>query len=489
MSSKKVAMLSPENELFSQDEGMSTADIEQKRLKAMADLGLLDSESVPVFEEATQTAAHFLDAPICILGVMDQERQWFKSAVGLSRIGLMNDLAASRQLARAESFCTHVVESRQVLAISDAIAHPTFASHLLVKRYGIQAYLGVPLVTASGDCIGTLAVMQLAPRNFTTREIELLELIARWSMSEFERNTLLKKTARRQNGNGGEAIALPVAGSVKADLITHMVQELRTPLTSILGMASVLSREIYGPLTDKQKEYMGIVHDSGQQLLTVLNEIVELGALDHHNLALNLAPVDIEMLCQQAFATLQQAAQRREQQIRLTVEPGNHIWRLDKDKIRQLLYHLIFSVIQSSSPESVIRIHISRRPSQLSVTLWTSHPWLGEGLPQSELNSHQMVHLTTEAVFGSENCNYTASTPWPSSPASPGQSLPQATTAPSTTAERRDSKELLRQNLGLALSRQLAEIHGGSIKIQGAPETGYRYVVTIPQMTEAAQIP
>ncbi len=479
-------MLNPKNGLFSQDKGLSIADCEQKRLQTLAALGLMDSECVPVFEEATQTAAHLLNAPICILGVMEQDRQWFKSAVGLSRIGLMNDLAASRQIARTESFCAHVVESRQVLAISDAIAHPTFANHLLVKRYGIQAYLGVPLVTANGECIGTLAVMELAPRNFTTQEIELLELIARWSMSEFERNTLLKQSTQHQGGEPTEAIASSIPSSVKAELITQMVQELRTPLTSILGMASVLSREIYGPLTDKQREYMNIVHDSGQQLLATLNEIVELGALDDYNLALNLAQVDIEMLCQQAFSTLEQSAQRREQQIRLTVEPGNHIWLLDKDKIRQMLYHLVFSVIQSSSTESVIRIHISRKPSQLSITLWTSHPWLGEGLPQSELQDHQMPNSTADENFSP----HSLSSPSPMLPiANFVQSLPQSSEALVLKEESSDPKKLLRKNLGLALSRQLAAMHGGSIKIQGAPETGYRYVVIIPQMTHGSEIP
>lgn len=463
------------------------ANIEQKRLQTVAALGLMDGESVPIFEEATQTAAHFLDAPICILGVMDQDRQFFKSAVGLSRIGLMNDLAASRQLDRAESFCNHVVESRQVLAISDAIAHPTFANHLLVKRYGIQAYLGVPLVAANGDCIGTLAVMELAPRNFTTHEIELLELIARWSMSEFERNALLKQSAQRQSRESTGAIASNIPGSVKAELITQMVHELRTPLTSILGMASVLSHEVYGPLTDKQKKYMDIVHDSGQQLLAVLNEIVELGALDDHNLALNLAPVDIEMLCQQAFSTLQQVAQRREQQIRLTVEPGNHIWLLDRDKIRQMLYHLVFSVIQSSGTESVIRIHISRKADRLSMTLWTSHPWLGEGLPPSELH-RQPSNSMIDSHFNSDNATYTSSIHQRFFPANLEQPLLPPADALSLKEERSDPKALLRQNLGLTLSRQLAEKHGGSIQIQGASETGYRYVVTIPYMTKDSEV-
>ncbi|MEB3231750.1 MAG: histidine kinase, partial [Leptolyngbyaceae bacterium] len=70
---------------------------------ALSRLGIPQSTSVPIFDEATQTAAHFLNTSICILSFTDQDRQYFKSAVGLSRIGLMNDLAVSRQLPRDRS--------------------------------------------------------------------------------------------------------------------------------------------------------------------------------------------------------------------------------------------------------------------------------------------------------------------------------------------------------------------------------------------------
>jgi len=72
-------------------------------------------------------------------------------------------------------------------------------------------------------------------------------------------------------------------------------------------MAGVVSREIYGPLTAKQKEYLEIIQNSGRYLLSLVNEISELGALDGTQ-SLNLISVDIEMLCQQAINILEEAA-------------------------------------------------------------------------------------------------------------------------------------------------------------------------------------
>lgn len=466
----------PESRLFCRLDGLTAVAREQQRMLVLTELGLLDTESVPIFEEATQTAAHFLEAPICLLGLMDQQRQWFKSAVGLSRLGLMNDLALSRQLPREESFCVHVVDSQQVLAIEDTLSHPAFANSLLCQQYGIRSYLGVPLLTASGDCIGTLAILDLQPRIFTEKDAEFLLLTARMSMSEYERLYLMKAQATGTpipTPKNGALTQVP-ANPVKFELLAQLTQELRTPLTSVMGMASVLNREIYGPLTSKQKEYLDIIHHSGQYLLSLVKEILELSQLDDNSKALNLSSVDIEMLCQQAISTLEQAANRREQQIRLSVEPGHRIWLLDKEKIRQMLYHLIFSVIQASNAGSIVRLHVSHKSNGLRLTVWASHPQLGDGLAYSEMYASVAVGYD----------GYANGTNGHGSGASAGVMTP-ATIVDLAAAADDPSAEAARKNLGLLLSRQLAEMHGGQILIQGGSEPGYRYVITLPRLSQS----
>ncbi|MBD2346368.1 GAF domain-containing sensor histidine kinase [Anabaena subtropica] len=504
-------MVEPENKLFDLKDGWISPDTrEQQRLKGLSELGLRQPETIPVFEEATQTAAHFLEAPISILGFIDQERHWFKSAVGLSRLGLMNHLAQNRQLLRQESFCTQVVESHQVLIINDTqkISEPKLVTGKLIKDYGIRAYLGAPLIDAAGNCLGALAVMDLVPRNFTTRDIEFLQIIARWSMSEFERNCLLMQGKSEPSSfknaptfilhdEVSEIKVTPPSvekdshskRQVKIELLAQLTQELRTPLTSVLGMASVLGREIYGPLTTKQREYLDIIQHSGRYLLSLVNEITELGAIDENPSVLNLAPVDIEMLCQQAINTLEEAANRREQDIRLSIEPGrSRIWPLDKDKVRQMLYHLIFSVIQFSATGSIVRIHVSYKENTLNITVWVSHPWLGDGItdvdPYFRLNSLSLMDLTSEAAIYS----------MPPEPQEEVGSLPVTLEKLQTLADSysdllainpdgdltKSKGNLSRESLGLLLSCQLAELHGGQISIQGSPESGHRYLVTLP---------
>ncbi|MDB9372996.1 GAF domain-containing sensor histidine kinase [Nodularia sphaerocarpa] len=513
-------MVEPENKLFGFKDGWgSQAATEEQRLEALSELGLRQPDTIPVFEEATQTAAHFLEAPISILGFVDQERHWFKSAVGLSRLGLMNHLAQNRQLSREESFCTQVVERCQVSVINDThkLTKSSLRTGKLVQDYGIRAYLGAPLIDAAGNCLGALAVMDLVPRKFTTREIEFLQIIARWCISEFERNLMLltknsKKTHSQhaatkslndQRSSGMRATpphlekASASSQHLKLELLGQITQELRTPLTSVLGMGSVLGHEIYGPLTIKQREYVEIIQDSGRYLLSLVNEISELGTLDENNSVLNLAPVDIEMLCQQSINILKEAANRRDQNIRLSIEPGySRIWVLDKDKVRHILYHLISSVIRLSATGSIIRIHVSYQKRTLNVTVWVCHPWLGDGITEVEsyfhLNSFSQFELTGEAATYS---SYPESQEDSGMPAAVKNRL-NFNDSHSDTFNMIASGDLAqgdgnltRESLGMLLSCQLAEFHGGHIAIQGSPQLGYRYVLSLPlQMATSSEI-
>ncbi|MBW4683429.1 MAG: GAF domain-containing sensor histidine kinase [Microcoleus vaginatus WJT46-NPBG5] len=490
-------MIAPENKQMDSLDSLSAAAQEDQRLLMLAELGLLEAQKVPVFEEAVQAAADFLEIPICILGVLDKDRQWLKAAVGLSDL-LPLKQHAQIHLLRSECFCSQVVESAKVLAIRDTANHPLFAHRSLVQQYGIRAYLGVPLLTSTGHCLGTLAVMDLAPRTFTVKEIQFLELTARWCMSEFERQRLAGEPSQLSSSSQAGFASQSQRGfqtalkQIKAEMLTHVTQALRTPLTSVMGMASVLERGIYGPLNNKQQEYLEIIHGSGRYLISLVDEILALGELDDSMPELRLTAIDIEMLCQQVINALEQDASRREQEIRLSVEPGHRIWMLDKLKIQQLLYNLLFCVIQSATAGSIVRLHVSRRISGLNIAVWVSHPWLGEGLPLATLSSCPLSELTLSQSLAADEGSQLPEeleTPVLATHATNGQRLDQSNLAALVESDRLEPARQLfggnrsREGIGLLLSCLLAEMHNGDISIQGSPESGYRYVVSLPEVT------
>lgn len=515
-------MTKPKNRLFCRLDGLTPAARQQQRLAILDKLGLLTTDTVPVFEEATQTASSFLEVPICILGLAVKKELWFKSAAGLSSIGLMNQLAYQRKLPLDESFSTYVIDSGQVLVIDNTVTNSVFANSALVQHYGIRAYLGVPLISVEGCCIGSLEVMDTEPHSFSSRDIDFLALTARWCLREFERDYLLKTQAQQATEierdlsievaqttswqtnlpstpsgltkphqvssphGGGSWPSLSKGAnstsSIKMKLLGQLTQELRTPLTSVIGMASVLRREVYGPLTGKQREYLEIIHNSGQSLISLVDEIVNLGVLSEHDSHLQISSVDIEMLCQQVVNSLVDLARQQQQEIRLSVEPGNRIWSLDKDKVRQALYYLIINVIEIAEAGGEVRVHVSRRNQALNIAVWLSHPWLGDGLHQVEFYSQSVTKaLTLSRSTKAENNHLVMSDVLLGNQVLTSVALMSAINI--NNGENINSKEKVsRDVLGLLLSCHLVELHGGQVIVQGTPESGYRYILKLPRI-------
>ncbi|MEA5465628.1 GAF domain-containing sensor histidine kinase [Leptothoe sp. PORK10 BA2] len=446
---------------------------EQRRISALEQLSLTNSEPIPVFEEAAQSVSRLLAAPICLVSVFDKHNQIFKATMGLSSLGLMNQLAATRELPKLESFGIHVVDSGQSLMLADVAQHPAFSQSLLVQKYGVQAYLGVPLMTAERCCIGTLEVMDIMPRQYTQQDLVLLELNARWAMSEYEKQCWLKngkiqqKTADNNSITPAEKTSQSRIDTLRIGLISRLTQDLRNPLTAITGMASMLSREIYGPLTEKQQEYANIVLHSSQNLLSLTNEIMELGSIEHQPYELLLKPVDIEMLAQQSLHPIEARSNQKDLSFNLTVEPGSRIWVLDKSIIKQLLYYLIFSISKASTGGSMVRLHVSRKDERLNLAVWVSNPWLGEDLPQTVIAWGRKNDLLPPAPAPEPSYGFEVMEDW-------GGSVNRD----------QSHNELVEtddwQELGLLLSQQLTAVHDGEITIQGSQTNGYRYIVSFP---------
>jgi GAF domain len=127
---------------------------EYQRLEALRYYRVLDTSSELVFDRIAEIASLIFDAPIAIVGFIDETRHWFKSAVGTSTT--QND--------RAASFCTHTIEQSGVLEVSDTLADERFDHLPVVTQDGIRAYAGAALITGDGQRIGTICVFHRAPR-------------------------------------------------------------------------------------------------------------------------------------------------------------------------------------------------------------------------------------------------------------------------------------------------------------------------------------
>lgn len=160
---------------------MPDAEIIQdpNRLAKLRSLNLLDHSADPAFDRLTRFAAKLLKAPIALLTLLEEDRQVFKSQVGLHE-----PWATLMETPLSHSVCQHVVIGRQPLIVSDAHHHPLVRENL--TAFGARAYAGIPLITPDGYALGAFCVMDRQPRHWTPDEIETLTEIAHSVMTEIE---------------------------------------------------------------------------------------------------------------------------------------------------------------------------------------------------------------------------------------------------------------------------------------------------------------
>jgi hypothetical protein len=151
------------------------------RLEALSETALLDSPTEPAFDRLTKLAAKLLNAPVALISLVDEDRQFFKSSVGLSE-----PWRSARQTPLSHSFCRHTLVSREPLVIEDARTHPLVRDNPAIRDLDVVAYAGVPLITAAGHALGTLCVFDHQQRSWTADQIETLETLTASVLSEID---------------------------------------------------------------------------------------------------------------------------------------------------------------------------------------------------------------------------------------------------------------------------------------------------------------
>nr|WP_314543984.1 GAF domain-containing protein [uncultured Massilia sp.] len=174
--------------------GTPTNPEEVQRLQVLQDLKLLDTPAEERFDRITRIATRLFDAPIALVSLVDADRQWFKSCIGL-------DVS---QTDRSVSFCAHAIQQDDVFVVEDATEDPRFADNPLVTGdVGLRFYAGFPLASQDGSRLGTLCVLDRKPRRFGAADRALLRdlgCVAANELTSVELNWALQRQRDSEAG-------------------------------------------------------------------------------------------------------------------------------------------------------------------------------------------------------------------------------------------------------------------------------------------------
>jgi signal transduction histidine kinase len=172
--------------------------------------------------------------------------------------------------------------------------------------------------------------------------------------------------------------ALEAADRLKTQFISHISYELRTPLTNIIGFAELLSDTRFGPLTDRQHDYLGDIRSSGKTLLAIIDDILDLATIDAGGFVLSMAPVKAREVIDAAVLGVRERAKRENVELKIALADNVDEFVADGRRVTQVLYNLLSNAIGFSPPGGQILLSCGLDDGMLAFTVKDE----GVGIPE-----------------------------------------------------------------------------------------------------------
>jgi len=331
---------------------------------------------------------------------------------------------------KGEGLMGRAAEMREPAQIPDITQPGAYQSSVrdTLIRFGYRAILSVPLLREE-QIIGSLTLNREAPGEFSREVIEVLKTFATQSALAIQNARLFREIADKSR-------QLEVASRHKSEFLANMSHELRTPLNAIIGFSEVLNERMFGELNEKQEEYLKDIHASGQHLLSLINDILDLSKVEAGRMELELADFDLPAAIDNALTLVRERAGRRGVTLQMAVGERVGMIRGDERKIRQVLLNLLSNAIKFTPEDGRIEVRAALGDGAVEVSVSDT----GVGIAPED----------QEAVF---------------------EEFRQV----GASAAKQEGT-----GLGLALCRKFVELHGGTIRITSAVGAGSTFTFRLP---------
>jgi len=235
---------------------------------------------------------------------------------------------------------------------------------------------------------------------------------------------------------------LETASRHKSEFLANMSHELRTPLNAILGFSQVLEKKLFGELNSKQAEYVEDILSSGNHLLSLINDVLDLSKVEAGQIELEVAPFSLREAVERGVAMVRERASKNGVALAAEVEPEVHVVSGDERRIRQILFNLLSNAVKFTPAGGRIDVSAARVDGEIRLAVADTGP----GIAPEDLD--RIFEEFQQTDVGARHHEGTG--------------------------------------LGLALSKRLVELHGGRIWVESEVGAGSRFVFTLPADGQAA---
>lgn len=301
---------------------------EKQRLDELFLYDILDTEDEKEFDDLTQLASDICGTPIALISLIDQNRQWFKSRVGLDATETERDIA----------FCTHAILQQDVFEVEDTHKDERFSDNPLVTGApNIRFYAGTPLMTPSGYPLGTLCAISDQPKKLSFKQRRAIKVLGNEVVSRLE----LRKKIRQ----------LEKANEFKSIFVSNVSHEIRTPINGVMGLVKLLKQT---QLTPQQTQYLNTIQRSGDALVRIVNDVLDLSKVESGKLEIEHNNFSYSQLVSDVVECFRPLASEKG----LSLETDTTHFRKylvgDSHRIRQILSNLVSNAIKFTESGKVV---------------------------------------------------------------------------------------------------------------------------------------
>jgi len=401
-------------------------------LRALGEVGQAISSTLDlrtVLSTIVTRATHLSGTDAGVIYEYDEQREIFvPRATEQLEADIVETMLATpvRKGEGATGRLAQVHEPNQVPDILTAPAESRVRGALV--RAGYRALLAVPLVRED-HLLGGLTVIRKVAGAFPPAVIELLRTFATQSALAIQNARLFLEIEHKSR-------QLEVASQHKSEFLANMSHELRTPLNAIIGFSEVLSERMFGELNEKQEEYLKDIYASGQHLLSLINDILDLSKIEAGKMDLEVSDFDLPATIDNALMLVRERAARRDIELQRAVDERLGQIQGDERKIRQVLLNLLSNAIKFTPQGGRIDVRAKRVNGFIEVSVSDTGVGIAPGDQDAVFEEFRQVGTAAKKVEGT--------------------------------------------GLGLALSRKFIELHGGKIWVRSEVGKGSTFTFTVP---------
>jgi signal transduction histidine kinase len=304
----------------------------EQRLDALERSGLLDAPPQEAFDRLTRMASAVIGAPTSLVSLVDRDRQFFTSAVGLRE-----DLDEARETPLSHSFCKYVVATGAPLVVDDARRHPVVQDNPAIADYGVLSYCGVPVRDDAGNVLGTFCVLDTEVHTWTPEQVETLTELAEMVMTEIR----LRKVANDLQTTNS---ALLQANQALRDFISVASHDMKNPLTAVLGFSSTMTRRWDQLDEDRKRSFVEIIEKQARFLARLVDDLLTISKLEAGVVAPVLEDISLDSALSEALAVMPEGSE-----VALHVESGLHV-RADADHLQRIVTNLVSNASKYGAP-------------------------------------------------------------------------------------------------------------------------------------------